>query len=156
MNDAVTVYLGLGSNVEPERHFELGLAALRDQFGQVDLSPLHRSAAVGFDGSDFLNAVARIRTTLSVGALKAWLTELENRHGRDRDQPRYSDRSLDIDILLYGDAHGVVDGLTLPRDEILEQAYVLKPLAELAPDLVHPATGRRMADHWSDFEGAHS
>ena len=88
MNDAVTVYLCLGSNVEPERHFELGLAALRDQFGQVDLSPLHRSAAVGFDGSDFLNAVARIRTTLSVGALKAWLTELENRHGRDRDQPR--------------------------------------------------------------------
>jgi len=156
MSDRVTVYLGFGSNQAPERHFELGLAALRDHFGQVDLSPLHRSPAVGFDGADFLNAVARIDTHLSVGDLKQWLTELENRHGRDRDQPRYSDRTLDIDILLYGQACGVVDGLTLPRDEILEQAYVLRPLAELAPDLVHPVTGRCMADHWADFEGAQS
>lgn len=155
MSPFVRVYLGLGSNQDPERHFDLGLEALRSRFGEVVLSPLYRSPAVGFDGADFLNAVAHIDTDLSVRDLKAWLTDLENRHGRDRQQPRYSDRTLDIDILLYGNACGLIDGLNLPRSEILEQAYVLRPLAELAPDLIHPATGRSMAAHWAEFERTH-
>ncbi|HMA97828.1 MAG TPA: 2-amino-4-hydroxy-6-hydroxymethyldihydropteridine diphosphokinase [Wenzhouxiangella sp.] len=149
----VDVYLGLGSNVEPERHIAAGFDALRDAFFEVACSPVYSSPAVGFSGADFLNAAARIRTDWSVGRLKTWLTDLENQYGRDRSQPKFSDRSLDIDILIYGDTVGLVDGLMLPRDEILEQAHVLRPLADIAPDLIHPATGLTICTHWKDFSG---
>lgn len=153
-DQAVDVYLGLGSNREPEFHIAAGFEALRDTFGQVDCSPVYRSVAVGFEGADFLNAAARIRTDWTVGALKAWLTALENAHGRDRSQPKFSDRSLDIDILLHGDKVGEYDGLVLPRDEILDHAHVLKPLADLAPELPHPVTGTTFRAHWRHFGGA--
>ena len=116
--ERVAVYLGLGSNVEPEHHIRAAFDALRETFGEVDCSPVYVSAAVGFSGADFLNAAARIKTDWSVGELKTWLTELENRYGRDRSQPKFSDRSLDVDILMHGDKSGVFDELVLPREEI--------------------------------------
>ncbi len=149
----VEVYLGLGSNLDAERHIAAGFAALRRQFGEVLCSPVYRSPAVGFSGDDFLNAAARIRTDWPVGRLKDWLTELENAHGRDRTQPKFSDRSLDIDILLHGDKGGEHDGLFLPREEVLEYAHVLKPLADIAPGLRHPVTGLCFAEHWQGFRG---
>ena len=152
----VDVFVGLGSNQAPERNIAAGIEALRQRFGEVRLSPVYRSVAVGFSGSDFLNAAARIRTDIGVTALKDWLTELENRHGRDRSQPRFSDRSLDIDILFYGDQVGTFDGLELPRGEILKYAHVLKPLADIAPQRVHPSTGLTLAEHWERFEGDRS
>jgi 2-amino-4-hydroxy-6-hydroxymethyldihydropteridine diphosphokinase len=152
----VEVFLGLGSNQDAERNIQRGIEALRQGFGQVTLSPCYRSRAVGFDGADFINAAARIHTSWGVGRLKQWLTALEDRHGRDRSQPKFSDRSLDIDILFFGDAVGVVDGLELPRDEVLKYAFALKPLADLAPDRIHPLTGRSLADHWEHFEGDRS
>ncbi len=152
----VEVYLGLGSNLDAERHIAAGFAALRRQFGEVICSPVYRSPAVGFSGDDFLNAAARIRTDWAVGRLKDWLTELENAHGRDRSQPKLSDRSLDIDILLHGEKVGEHDGLVLPREEILEYAHVLKPLADIAPALRHPVTGLSFAEHWQRFDGDRS
>ncbi len=152
----VEVYLGLGSNRDPERHIAAGFEALGEAFGAVDCSPVYRSPAVGFAGADFLNAVARIRTDWTVGTLKAWLTRLENAHGRDRSQPKFSDRSLDIDILLHGDKVGEYDGLMLPRAEILDYAHVLRPLADLAPGLRHPVNGLRMDELWRDFDGDRS
>lgn len=151
-----TVYLGLGSNVDARRKLAAGVAALRERFGAAECSPVYRSTAVGFSGDDFLNACCRIETDLDPAALKAWLTELEDRHGRDRDLPKFADRTLDIDILLHGGHVGDFDGLSLPRGEILKYAHVLKPLADLAPDLVHPETGRTIADHWADFDGDRS
>lgn len=153
---AVDVYLGLGSNQDAERHIREGIEALESCFGDVALSPFYRSSAVGFEGRDFINGAARIRTDWTVGQLKQWLTDLENDHGRDRSQPKFSDRSLDIDILFFGDRIGVIDELELPRDEILKYAHVLKPVADLAPDLVHPTSGRTLADHWEHFEGDRS
>lgn len=152
----VDVYLGLGSNLDPHRHIEAGFRALHETFGKIERSPIYVSAAVGFSGADFLNAVARIQTDWPVRRLKSWLTGLENEHGRDRSQPKFSDRSLDIDILLHGDQQGEFDGLVLPRAEILEHAHVLKPLADIAPDLVHPATGCTIAEHWRRFRGDRS
>ncbi len=153
MSQAVDVYLGLGSNQDAKRHIAAGIVALQHRFGDLRISPVYRSPAVGFDGEDFLNAVAWIHTDLEVGELKTWLTELEDRHGRDRSKPRFSDRSLDIDILLHGDKAGSFAGLELPRPEILKYAHVLKPLADLAPNLTHPVTGKTFATHWQDFSG---
>ncbi len=150
------VYLGLGSNRDAERHIAKGIQALREHFSGVRISPVYRSPAVGFDGVDFLNCTACVLTNMSVGELKQWLTDLEDAHGRDRSQPKFSDRTLDIDILLYDDLIGEHDGLELPRDEILKYAHVLKPLADIAPDLTHPETGMRFSEHWERFEGDRS
>lgn len=150
------VYLGLGSNRDVDANISAGIRALREAFDKVSISPVYRSPAVGFEGSDFLNCAAVIRTTLALGELKQWLVDLEDHHGRDRSQPKFSDRALDIDILLYGDLVGEHDGLELPRDEILKYAHVLKPLADLAPDLEHPVTGVSFSEHWEQFEGERS
>jgi len=147
------VYLGIGSNVDAENHVRAGLSELRQKFGTVRISPVYRSTAVGFDGDDFLNLVACVETELQPLQLKQWLNELENRYGRLRDVAKFSDRTLDIDILLYDDLYVRLPELSLPRGEILHFAHVLKPLADLAPDLVHPVIRQTIAQLWADFEG---
>jgi 2-amino-4-hydroxy-6-hydroxymethyldihydropteridine diphosphokinase len=148
-----TAYLGLGSNIEAEAHIAAGIAALREAFDNVVLSPIYRAAAVGFSGNDFINLVARIDTTLEPLELKRFLHALEDRHGRRRDVPKFSDRTLDIDILLYDDLYLLSPELEIPRDEILTAAHVLKPLADLAPDLRHPVRRQTMSDLWRAFRG---
>lgn len=147
------VFLGIGSNIDRRHHITGGIRALRERFGRVELSPVYRSAAVGFDGRDFYNLACRIETDLSPSELKAWLTELENAHGRRRSLPKFADRTLDIDILLYGDQSGRMDGMELPRAEILRYAHVLKPLADLAGERVHPTVGHTFSELWADFGG---
>lgn len=151
-----TVYLGLGSNKSPDYHISWALQALISHFGDVTHSPIYRSVAVGFDGDDFLNAVACIHTDMEVGELKEFITTLEDECGRDRSQPKFSDRVLDIDILLYDDWVGIFDGLSLPRDEITQYAHVLKPLADLAPTLYHPGTQQTYQMLWDTFTGDRS
>jgi len=144
--DVHRAYLSLGSNIEPERHLRAALAELRARFGRVIVSPVYRSAAVGFDGPDFLNLAAAIDTDLDPVALDAWLHALEDRHGRRRDGPRYGSRTLDVDIVLFGDR--VVEGpghLKIPRSE-LEEAFVLLPLFDIAPDARDPVSGRSVAE----------
>jgi 2-amino-4-hydroxy-6-hydroxymethyldihydropteridine diphosphokinase len=148
-----TAYLGLGSNIEAEAHIAAGIAALREAFDNVVLSPIYRAAAVGFSGNDFINLVARIDTTLEPLELKRFLHALEDRHGRRRDVPKFSDRTLDIDILLYDDLYLLSPELEIPRDEILTAAHVLKPLADLAPDLRHPVRRQTMSDLWRAVGG---
>ncbi len=137
-----TAYLSLGSNIEPERHLALAAREIDERFPDSLLSPVYRTPAVGFDGPDFLNAAMRIRTDMTPEALDVWLHRLEDAHQRDRSGPRFSSRTLDVDLLLYDDL--VLDGpghLQLPRKELAEQAFVLKPMADIAPDLVHPVLG---------------
>lgn len=148
-----TAYLGLGSNIHARRHIGSGIDALREEFGGVELSPIYRARAVGFAGDDFINLVARVETRLAPLDLKAFLHALEDRHGRDRSQPKFSDRTLDIDILLYDDLWLLSPELEIPRDEILSSAHVLRPLAELAPELPHPALRRSFARLWDEFAG---
>lgn len=136
-------WLSLGSNVDRERHIRVAIGALRARFGALTISPVYDCAAVGFAGDPFINLVAGIDTDLSVGELAAWLRALEEAHGRVREPGRrFNDRTLDIDILTWGDTQGVIDGVELPRAEILKHAFVLRPLADVAPDERHPVDGR--------------
>lgn len=142
-------YLSLGSNLAPEDNLRSAFAALRARFGEIVASAVYRFPAVGFDGPDFLNAAAAIDSDLDPFALNDWLHALEDAHGRDRSGPRFGNRPLDIDIVLYDDR--VLDGpghLQLPRDD-LKHAFVLMPLAEIAPDLVEPRSGRTLAALWA-------
>lgn len=151
-----TAYLGLGSNVNARVNIASGIAALGEAFADVDLSPLYQAPAVGFEGSDFINLVARIETSMKPLELKRFLHALEDRHGRIRNVPKFSDRTLDIDILLYDDLYLISPELEIPREEILTAPHVLKPLADLAPNLLHPASRRTMAELWDDFPSQNS
>lgn len=146
------VFLGIGSNVEREINIGAGLDALVQAHGELQLSAVYESESVGFDGAPFLNLVAAVETGLDLGQLALDLRELEYSLGRPRDASRYSPRTLDIDILTYADLVGTRDGVELPRPEITENAYVLRPLAELAPDSVHPALQQRYGELWDAYD----
>ncbi len=143
-----TVLLSLGSNLRPQQHLPAAIGALRQRFGPIALSPTYRTAAVGFDGPPFLNNAVSLQTEWGLEALHAWLHALEDAHGRDRSGPLCSDRTLDIDVVFYGDR--IVEGpghLRIPRLE-LRHAFVLKPLADIAADFVDPVSGRSLGALW--------
>jgi 2-amino-4-hydroxy-6-hydroxymethyldihydropteridine diphosphokinase len=142
-------YLSLGSNVEPARHLRAAIDALRSRFGDVVVSPVYRTPAVGFDGPAFLNAAAFLDSDLEPQPLNDWLHALEDAHGRDRSGPRFGDRTLDIDIVLFDDRILEGDGhLRIPRPD-LKHAFVLRPLADIAPEVIVPGTGRTLAQWWA-------
>jgi 2-amino-4-hydroxy-6-hydroxymethyldihydropteridine diphosphokinase len=147
------VFIGVGSNVEPRRHLGAGLRALAERFGLLRLSPVYRNSAVGFEGDDFLNMVIAFESDEPVGEVAAALAEIEAANGRHRGEAKFAPRTLDLDLLLYGDLVGEVDGIRLPRDEITRYAFVLKPLADLVGERRHPELGRSYAELWDDFDG---
>lgn len=142
------VYVGIGSNLERETRLRQAVRALREQFGELKLSPVYDSAAVGFDGSDFLNLVAGLDTDLEVEPLVALFHQIEDRLGRDRSLPRFASRPIDLDILLYAECIIDLPGIRIPRPEILENAFVLKPLQDLVPQRNHPEVGASFASLW--------
>lgn len=148
------VYVAAGSNVDPERHLMDGLRALAETFGVLRLSPVYRNAPVGFDGDDFLNMVVGFHTDSAIGAVAAELERIEAQAGRVRGEEKFGPRTLDLDLLLFGDAVTESDGVQVPRDEIVRYAFVLRPLADIAGDRVHPVEARTFAELWSGFDQA--
>ncbi len=141
-------YLSLGSNIDAEANLRSAIAALRKRFGDITLSKTCIFPAVGFEGSDFFNAAAVVESDLEPHALNDWLHALEDAHGRDRRGPRFGDRTLDIDIVFFDSL--VLDGpghLQIPREE-LRHAFVLGPLAEIAPGFVDPRSGKTLRELW--------
>ncbi|MBK9428208.1 MAG: 2-amino-4-hydroxy-6-hydroxymethyldihydropteridine diphosphokinase [Gammaproteobacteria bacterium] len=136
------VYLSLGSNIEPERHLKAALDALAAEFGALILSPVYESEAVGFTGENFYNLVVGIDAELTIGQLAERLRAIEYLNERRRSGEKFAPRTLDIDILVYGDQVGTVEGIELPRDEILKYAFVLRPLADIIPEQRHPVVGK--------------
>lgn len=142
------VALSLGSNVQPLENLQAAMQALAARFAGARFSPLYRFAAVGFDGPDFLNSAAVIDSDLPPQALNDWMHALEDAQGRDRSAPRWGNRTLDIDIVLVGQQILSGEGhLQVPRDE-LKHAFVLAPLAEIAPDWLEPRSGQTLKALW--------
>lgn len=148
----VRVFVSAGSNIDPRANLDAACTALKQQYGETELSPLYRSPAAGFSGPDFLNLVASFRTEEAPAEILERLADLETNAGRDRSAGRFSSRTLDLDLLLYGDR--IDAGLKLPHPDIERYAFVLKPLADLAPDLRHPATATPLSELWRSFTGS--
>jgi 2-amino-4-hydroxy-6-hydroxymethyldihydropteridine diphosphokinase len=148
------IYISLGSNIEREAHTRAGIRALQQAFGELELSSVYESESVGFDGDAFYNMVIACDTDLEVHAANKVLADIEDANERDRSGPKFSSRTLDLDLLLYDDRVLSENGLTLPRDEILKNAFVLWPLAEIAPDLKHPVVKKTYAELWAGFDHA--
>jgi len=152
MNE-IEAYIGVGSNIEPALHIANALAALEKNLGPIAVSPLYRSAPVGFVGDAFINGVIRVTSRAGLDELIEDLKGLERQSGRNRRGEGVGSRELDLDLLLYGESILRRDGLVLPRPDILRYPFVLRPLAELAPARLHPETGQTFAWHWKHFKG---
>ncbi|GHE20686.1 2-amino-4-hydroxy-6-hydroxymethyldihydropteridine diphosphokinase [Halomonas urumqiensis] len=148
-----TVSVSIGSNIDRDHHVRTCLDALAASFGELAISRVFESEPVGFeDGRNFYNLVVVFECGWPVGELQAWCKRLEFANGRRKDSPKFSPRTLDIDLLTVGELTGMHDGVELPRDEILHHAFVLQPMAELLPKARHPLTGDTYADLWAAFD----
>jgi 2-amino-4-hydroxy-6-hydroxymethyldihydropteridine diphosphokinase len=148
------VFIAAGSNVEPCRHMLLATGELSRAFPDIRFSPWYQNRAAGFEGSDFINLVAAFTTELAVAELLVVLRSIETLCGRPREAPRWAPRSMDLDVLLYGDLVCQRAALTLPRPDLLARAYMLGPLADLAPELKHPIADATIGELWARFDQA--
>lgn len=147
------VYVSVGSNVDRERNIRGAVDALRARFRGVALSRVYETQAEGFDGENFYNLVAAFDTDEPIERVRDAVGQIEAAHGRTRNTERFGPRTLDIDILLYGDLVRHQGRVDIPRAEIFRWPFVLGPLAEIAPDARHPETGTAFAQLWREFEG---
>lgn len=147
-----TVYVSVGSNINRDHNLRGGIAALREHYAPLRLSTVYESAAVGFEGDNFYNLVLSFDSDDTVTQLSQRLREIEERFGRVRGGAKFSSRTLDLDLLLYDDLIQHADGIDIPRDEITRNAFVLLPLAELAPERLHPEQGVSYAALWQAYD----
>lgn len=146
--------LSLGSNIDARQNICLALDALQEEFGELLLSPVYESEAIGFQGDNFLNLVVAVNTVLSLTQVYKTLKRIEESQGRDRSLERFASRPIDIDILLFGDEKGDEIGVQLPRPEISRNAFVLRPLADLLPQQTHPDRGKPFLQLWHEYDQA--
>ncbi|CAH0992111.1 2-amino-4-hydroxy-6-hydroxymethyldihydropteridinepyrophosphokinase [Sinobacterium norvegicum] len=145
------VYVSIGSNIERQKYITNSLDALADRFGALVISPVYESESVGFDGDNFFNLVVGLETSLSIAELSSCFRAIEDVNQRDRSGPKFGGRTLDLDILTYDDVIGVIDGVTVPRGEILTNAFVLLPLADIAADAQHPEKKMTYRQLWQQY-----
>jgi 2-amino-4-hydroxy-6-hydroxymethyldihydropteridine diphosphokinase len=148
------VFVAAGSNVRPEEHLAKASRELAREFPDVQFSPWYRNRAVGFEGEDFINFVVGFHTELPVREVLARLHTIEERCGRPRNAPKWAPRTMDLDILLYGDVVCEEPGLKLPRPDLLRRAFMLGPLADIAPEVVHPTEKLTIEELWQRFDRA--
>ncbi len=147
-----TVYLSIGSNIEREKHIRAGVTALKNQFGNVELSSVYEADAVGFNGAAFLNLIATFETQQTPSQVNAILDTIEKENGRTIEQKKFNPRTLDLDLVLYDNLISNKPNLKIPKGEITRYAFVLEPLAEIAGDLKHPVTQQSYKELWQRFD----
>jgi len=143
-----TVLLSLGSNINRTKNITAALDGLSDLFGELRVSSVYESEPVGFTGDCFYNLIVEIKTDLSLQRLTENVKKIEDHNGRIRTGPRFSARTLDIDIVTYGSLLGLNSGIELPRPELYYNSFVLWPMAELLPDVKDEKTGRTYHELW--------
>ena len=146
------VYISIGSNIERDKNILASLQALEQQFGKLTISSIYESEPVGFTGDTFYNLVVGFNSELEVKDVAKQLRQIELDNGRTRDCQKFSARTLDLDLLLYDDLILNDGRLQIPRDEIEHYAFVLEPLAEIAPTLKHPISHLSYAELWEKFD----
>lgn len=145
-------YISIGSNIDKEVNIPSSLKALSQAFGDIELSSIYQTEPVGFAGDSFYNLVVRFESNLSAKEVAKQLRQIELDHGRTRESQKFSARTLDLDLILFGNQI-ISDGrLQIPRDEIERYAFVLEPLAEIAPDEKHPINGKTYHELWDQFD----
>ncbi len=142
------VFVSVGSNIDRQKHVQAALNELKSHFGQLSCSSVYETEAVGFAGDDFFNMVVAFDTDLAPEVVNETLKDIEQAHGRQRGEKKFAARTLDLDLLLYGGAVLERPGLHVPRDEIEHYAFVLQPLAEMAPELVYPGRSQSFEAMW--------
>ena len=146
------VFVAAGSNVEPESALRTALAAIERIYGPLRVSPAYRNKAVGFEGDDFINLVVGFVTDDSLPDVRRNLQQVEALCGRPPNAPKWAPRTMDLDILLYGDRVSTEPGLLLPRPDLIKRPYMLKPMVDVGPDVVHPTLHRTMKALWDEFD----
>ena len=150
----VDVYVAAGSNVQPEVYLTRAVKLMEEQFKPLRVSPAYRNRAVGFEGADFINLVVGFSTVLPFAGVRERLQQIEIACDREPNAPKWAPRSMDLDVLLFGDVISNEPGLIVPRPDLLKRAYMLKPLFDIAPDVVHPTEKKTIADLWAEFDQA--
>lgn len=147
------VYVSIGSNINPLQHIQASLHALQQHYGALHTSNTYESVAVGFDGAHFYNLVVRFDTTANPQIVVATLRQIEAANGRQRSTNKFSSRTLDLDLLLYGDWVNNDTQPVIPHPDIKKYAFVLQPLAEIAPNTCYPQSEQTYATLWADYTG---
>lgn len=151
------VYVAAGSNVEPERYLSRALEQLAKVYSPLTLSPAYRNKAVGFTGDDFINLVVGFHTEDAPAEVRRQLQKIEAACDRPEGAAKWAPRTMDLDILLFGELVSNEPGLVIPRPDLLKRPYMLKPMADIAPDVRHPTAGKTMRELWETFsDGGHS
>jgi 2-amino-4-hydroxy-6-hydroxymethyldihydropteridine diphosphokinase len=148
------VFVAAGSNVDPEGNLAMAAREMARAFPDIRFSPWYRNRAVGFEGEDFINFVTGFTTDLPIRDVQARLQAIEEQCGRPRGAPRWAPRAMDLDILLCDDLVCDEPGLKIPRPDLLKRAYMLGPMADLAPQVMHPTEHVTIGELWQRFDRA--
>ena len=146
------VFVAAGSNVDPSTHLRQALQVLEQIYAPLKISPAYRNKAVGFDGEDFINLVVGFSTNDSLREVRRNLQQVEKLCGRPAESPKWAPRTMDLDILLYDQLVNDEPGLVLPRPDLIRRAYMLKPMVDVAPEVMHPTLHKSMRDLWDAFD----
>lgn len=147
------ILISVGSNIAPVQNTQSGLDALQEIFGDIQLSPVYESESVGFDGNNFLNLVVLAQTKMAIDEIVSAFKRIEAAHGRVRGEEKFASRTLDLDLLTFGDTICTTP-IILPREEILYNAFVLRPLADLVPNWLHPIENKPYAELWQQYDSS--
>jgi len=147
-----TGFISIGSNIDKDSHIPSSLNALKKKFGKIICSSLYETEAIGFEGDDFHNLIVQFNSSLDARDIAKLLKQIEREHGRTQDNRKYAARTLDLDLILHGNLILKDGTLQIPRDEIERYAFVLEPLAEIAPDVLHPISHKSFSLLWNEYD----